>query len=128
MCLRARKRLDNMSFRSRWLRRRVRNKVLFNYPKRITPKYAVKSYTFSYLLSRIFHRNKARFHHQRRITSNCAVQNQTSSSPSPLFWFWLVICIALLLTKNFVNMRLTLTLFPFIKKYNLSFFTNVQFL
>lgn len=39
-----------MSFTSRWVRRRVRNKALFNYPKRITPKYAVKSYTLSSLL------------------------------------------------------------------------------
>jgi len=89
-----------MSFRSRWLRRRVRNKALFNYPKRITPKYAVKSYTFSYLLSRIFQRNKVRFHNQKRITPKYTVQNQTSSSPSTLFWFWLVICIVLLLTKD----------------------------
>jgi restriction system protein len=89
-----------MSFRSRWLCRRVRNKALFNYPKRITPKYAVKSYTFSYLLSRILQRNRARFTHQKRIRPNYAVQNQASSSLSPLFWFWLVICIVLLLTKD----------------------------
>jgi restriction system protein len=97
-----------MSFRSRWLCRRVRNKALFNYPKRITPKYAVKSYTFSYLLSRILQRNRARFTHQKRIRPNYTVKNQTSSSHSSVFWFWLVICIVLLLTKDLVIIAISL--------------------
>jgi hypothetical protein len=32
-----------MSFTGRWLKRRIVNKALFNYPRRVTPKYVLKS-------------------------------------------------------------------------------------
>ena len=45
-----------MGYPSRWLKRRIVNKALFNYPKHVTPKYVVKSYVFGSILSRLFRR------------------------------------------------------------------------
>ena len=56
----------------------------------------MKSYTSSYLLSRVFRRNKAIFNDPKRIIPEYTVKSHTSSYLSSLFWFWLLICIALI--------------------------------
>ena len=46
----------NMSFSGRWLKRRIVNKTLFNYPRKVTPKYIGKSLIWSALFSGLFRR------------------------------------------------------------------------
>lgn len=47
-----------MSFSGRWLKRRIVNKALFNYPRRVTPKYVAKSFIFGSLLSALLRRRR----------------------------------------------------------------------
>jgi hypothetical protein len=47
-----------MSFTGIWLRRRIVNKALFNYPRHVTPKYVAKSFVFGSLLSALFRRRR----------------------------------------------------------------------
>jgi hypothetical protein len=42
-----------MGFPMRWLKRRIVNKALFNYPRKVNSKYIVKSFVWSYLFSLI---------------------------------------------------------------------------